>query len=60
MLRSVSIVSVLLLIYAVPIGGGVTAPSDFSFLIYRLSFLNPTFSLLGGGVTGPLARREAS
>ena len=28
------------------LGGGVTAPSDFSFLVSRFSFL-------GGGVTGP-------
>ena len=30
------------------LGGGVTAPSDFSILV-------PRFSFLGGGVTGPLA-----
>ena len=36
------------------LGGGVTATSDFSFLVSRFSFLVPRFSFLGGGVTGPL------
>ena len=53
-----SIVSVLLIYAAVShfsfLGGGVTAPSDFSFLVSRFSFLVPRFSFLGGGVTGPL------
>ena len=42
------------------LGGGVTAPSDFSFLVSRFSFLVSRFSFLvfrssflGGGVTGP-------
>ena len=50
MLILVSIVSVLLIYGAVSrfsfLGGGVTAPSDFSFLVSRCSFL-------GGGVTAP-------
>ena len=52
--------SVLLIYAAVSrfsfLGGGVTAPSDFSFLVSRFSFLVPRFSFLGGGVTGPLER----
>ena len=36
------------------LGGGVTAPADFSFLVSRSSFLVSRFSFLGGGVTGPL------
>ena len=50
--------SVLLIYAAVSrfsfLGGGVTAPSDFSFLVSRFSFLVSRFSFLGGGVTGPL------
>ena len=45
-----SIVSVLLIYAAVSrfsfFGGGVTAPSDFSFLVSRSSFLVPRFSFL--------------
>ena len=45
-----SIVSVLLIYGAVSrfsfLGGGVTAPSDFSFLVSRFSFLVPRFSFL--------------
>ena len=50
--------SVLLIYAAVSrfsfLGGGVTAPSDFSFLVSRSSFLVSRFSFIGGGVTGPL------
>ena len=49
-LRLVSIVSVLFIYYAVSsfslFGGGVTAPSDFSFLFSRFSFLVSRFSFL--------------
>ena len=49
-LRLALIVSVLLIYGAVSrfsfLGGGVTAPSDFSFLVSRLSFLVSRFSFL--------------
>ena len=49
-LRLVSIVTVLLIYYAVSrfsfLGGGVTASSDFSFLVSRFSFLVSRFSFL--------------
>ena len=35
------------------LGGGVTTPSDSSFLVSRFSFLVSRLSFLGGGVTGP-------
>ena len=50
-----SIVSVLLIYAAVSrfsfLGGGVTAPSDFSFLVSRSSFLVSRFSFLGHTAT---------
>ena len=49
MLILLSIVSVLLIYAAVSrfsfLGGGVTAPSDFSFLVSRSSFLVSRFSV---------------
>ena len=42
------------------LGGGVTDPSNFSFLVSRFSFLVPRFSFLGGGVTWPLVFNVSS